>query len=584
MDVPDTNNICSPTSTGGTTIWGTLAKRIGLCDAEGLKLKDKEGKPLYSAIAEVNYYNGNIGGFLANYKGCKLKNLDWEMPVGKQLKDEKKDIDLFTKSSLSYSHTTNDERIKPDVPKYTDLNGDNRRQDWEPLNLDPSGNPIYVKGASTNVRSTEDRVSLNVIHPRFPGGILNWGLNVSRLNYNGTRDANFTFNPWIDQFTPDYLKRLDGKEYKLLELGPVYAQNIYANYSFSTFSAWPDAPKYISWLSPILVNKINVGVSYTRTSANLTAHKYAYNDTLRDLSDKTTDANFSSNRIDIPVSVESRTFPLFTWPKQIYLSLACGMKLSYLMRNMSDMYYPIDANNELPTSWRGIAYDTADMSVMSADYSEYLGKRKNSKTLNAMSSWFSARVSMPSIVELLNSIHLVKSGYAPGSDKKLNIALKWTKSKDAITNTNNGLLPSTRSAFPTYSKIAGQPAQRMGNIYYEETAPQETTSFDYSSNYMPRISDLGKIKLLGSLFRYTIGWLDRGREKDTPVFLPIEFNGGRQTTKDPVTGQAARGKYGSFGIGLRFNDDFELKYIHSSSDNGYNYSNKTDSGAAIVRF
>ena len=559
-----------------------LSDILGVND--GVNLRRSVASRIYPEAAEIDYYNGDIKGFLDNHERYDVMGADWDSPAGKQLQSEKRDIDLFTRSSVGYYRTVNNEWVIPDVPSFADANGDNRRQDWEPLNLDPRGNPVYVKGARTNVRSTEDKVSLNVIHPRFPGGILNWGLNASRLNYSGTRDASFIFNPWIDQNTPDYLKRLDGREYKLLELGPVYAQNVYANYSFSAFSAWPEAPKYIRWLSPLIVNKINVGVSYTHTGANLTMHKYAYNDTLQDLSDSTTGANFSSHRIDIPVSVETRTFSLGRWPKQTYLSLAGGMNLSYLMRNIPDMYYPIDANNDLPQTWKGVAYDPADMTMMNADHSEYLSRRKNTKMLNSTSSWFAARVSVPSIVELLNSMHLLNGGYVTGSDRKLNVALKLTKSKDAITNTNNGLLPSTRSAFPTYSKTAGQPAQRMGKIYNEEIPPQETSSLDYSLNYMPRISDLGKIKLLGSLFRYTIGWFDRGREKDTPVFLPLEYNGGRQTTKDPVTGQAAKGRYSGFGVGIRFSDNFELKYIHSSSDNGYNYSNKTDGGAVIVRF
>ncbi|MFH1710214.1 MAG: hypothetical protein ABH860_03990 [bacterium] len=82
--------------------------------------------------------------------------------------------------------------------------------------------------------------------------------------------------------------------------------------------------------------------------------------------------------------------------------------------------------------------------------------------------------------------------------------------------------------------------------------------------------------------------LDMGRDNDTPIYIPLELSLGREyfKTTDINTGEkyGHAGKSFGFGIGLGVGKDFQIMYRSVSTDNGYNYTDKTRSVTATYRF
>lgn len=586
----------------------------------------------YPGAARVSYYNGDVGGF-KKYRDISFApadegglNLSHTGDSGKELKKNDREIDLFARSSLDFSGNVENQHT---IPMVRQSNG--------------AGGYTYVRGAEQTTQRTEGVASVNTTLWEVPYGTLNLGGSVSSISYNGAMDVSFPFHPWMDRNTPDYLRRLNGTIYPLLKVSDIYTENAHLNYSLSMFALPVDMPGFTKIITPILINKVNIGLGYTHTGANLTTYNhYRYDETKGangDMDDKHPDRDtFSSHRWDIPLSIDTRTFPIpiGPWYRHTFLSFSVARNLSFLNRNMPDVYYPLDDHFELPEYWHGVRYTTDDLNLMRSDHETYRQRRNNLRTLTANDWSFTGRYQLFSPVELFDAVGLTDD-YNVGTDQPFKFAYTYRTGTDGISGTNNGLTPSTRDVFPSYSKVAGQPAQPTASSLNECITPETYNSHTFSFSYMPRVSNITKIKatpfdwglppLLAwtaeaasigcayfgavapmvkgkdmnwasvgalpaafSLFRFTVGLTDSGDSGDEK-YIPMEYSFGNRKTwvHDPATascygGSSFRGKSHGVGIGYKISDDYGLMYNYSRSDNGYNFRSGVHKVTLSIRF
>ncbi len=281
-----------------------------------------------------------------------------------------------------------------------------------------------------------------------------------------------------------------------------------------------------------------------------------------------------------------------------------------------DKYYDFDDRNGngVNEPWNGdtLKRDTAKAQKVWDDAkAAYLNARMNQK--KPSNDFLFARVNaqIPFLGELLNVCGLMNSDYEEGSDPKLSATFTYKAEKNGMDAAKN-FMPYGRNLWTNfgmsiegdtngngvqdpgetlvYDDLNRNGKQDPGEEYHyeygflnqplvKELQPTEIITQELTLSYMPKFSDLGKIKGLGILF----GWVGKG------WYLPLQATFGQQDFKDPnVSGETHHGWYRSFGAGLKYRvddrNDVQIMYYYEPSNNGFNYNSESHRIAAIWNF
>ena len=280
-------------------------------------------------------------------------------------------------------------------------------------------------------------------------------------------DVRFPWYVYPDKYTPQEMKDLNGTMCTAAEFGPLCTQNLYANLTFPMMPAY----KWMGPVSPVpllLMNKIGVGYNLAGTSVGITTYNYTYNDTFHRLDFSIGDeGTFRSLRQDFSIFGETQTVHLplgLDWPYAFYTSVFYGYKASYLSHmSMPDIYYLSDKGYVAPTYFMNIPFtdDENDLSderdLMRADYRTFTDERKRlaeGREPKANEYTIGTRISIPGPMLWMKLFGLVEQGKMENETEE---AVKFTLATsrvrhDSISNTSNGIYPSTRDVYAPYEK------------------------------------------------------------------------------------------------------------------------------------
>jgi hypothetical protein len=519
---------------------------------------------------------------------------------------------------------------RQELPSFYDLNNNLQKDDGESYIRDLETNRILFYNKDTEQKKDEKSVSFSlppvqIFNSPFQIGV---GCNLSTANQFGTIDSKFKFFPVESEYTPQYLINLKGKEYPLINFGPVDQESAYLDLGVSMFDVmkdWDKAPEWINWarvISPILISKVSFRYGFTHTGMPITSHpEYKYNG-YDDLTSKSISDHFDSFRQDISGGVETRTFPLMDWPFAVYLAFGGQYKSSILSKNYPDIYWPFDKNFVAPNYYLENKLSDDDRNMIKADHDEFNRKRGMNNDLTAKESRLYMRANLPGIMQCLRGLSLVdETRVEKGADEPLKISMEYIFTKDDnIRNTDNGFYPSNWNVWAPWTKAnTTDPAAKNGDDFHGSIPPFNATGVNFFASYKPRLghysgmrsvwepsdyfssdgwNSFGKcvsraLWLVPSVASYPLQRLvrlvDPGHERDneTHLYMPLEYNYRqekyRYTDANGVVSDK-KGKNVSFGIGLGINNNFELMYRQSKSDNGNGYTDKIRSVALIFKF
>jgi len=439
--------------------------------------------------------------------------------------------EILTRPFLGVSYNLHDIMVTQDILRYDEdgvLHNDL-------LKYDDKGNRLSgIKDVPE--KKDEKTVNFTVLPVQLGPVQFDGSYNVSTIDYGGTIDSKFQFEPVVNQFTPKYLLDLKGNEYDLIRFGKLDTESVNANLALTMFDTlgdvlgdWNKAPSYINWariLSPIIVSKISLGYKLTHTGMGISAFPdYKYNEIDNDLSSSEVAGHFDSFRHDISGSVETRTFPLLPWPKAIYLTFGAKYQYSNLNRNMADIYDLFDENFVVPDYYKDVKYDDADKANIKADHDNFNKIRGINKNLTAQESRLYMRANIPGIVQLFRMLSLVDENIVEkGADEPIKIYLEGIVTKDDyIRNVDNGLYPSGWHVWAPWTKNGtGAAVKSNGGDIHKDMLPYNSRGINGSVTYKLR---LGHLAGLRSVWKTTNYFEKEGRTKPNKEYSKLRDEG-----------------------------------------------------------